>query len=230
MIGKADGLALSRVQYDRFADLLDTLDADDWSKPTDCAGWTVKDVAGHVLGGIEAMRSTREFLRVLRLARREDAALLDALNAVQVREKRAVPGPEIAARLRRLTPSALRKRRWTPPLLRALVRPRLDVAGRVSLGWIQDVVYSRDVLVHRVDVCRATGRDLVLDESERRIVADVVEEWCDRHGKPVALHLTGPAGGTYVRGRGDVIECDAVEFTRQVSGRGEPPLATRVQF
>ena len=31
--------------------LLDTVDEDDWARPTACAGWSVKDVAGHILGG-----------------------------------------------------------------------------------------------------------------------------------------------------------------------------------
>jgi len=31
--------------------LLDSVDEDDWARPTACAGWSVKDVAGHILGG-----------------------------------------------------------------------------------------------------------------------------------------------------------------------------------
>ncbi|GGU11265.1 maleylpyruvate isomerase N-terminal domain-containing protein [Actinomadura citrea] len=33
-----------------FIDLLRRLDADEWAKPTICPGWSVKDVAVHVLG------------------------------------------------------------------------------------------------------------------------------------------------------------------------------------
>src|SRR5205823_5444970 len=28
-------------------DLLSTLDGDDWDRPTDCAGWTVRDLVAH---------------------------------------------------------------------------------------------------------------------------------------------------------------------------------------
>jgi hypothetical protein len=53
-------------------------------------------------------------------------------------------------------------------------------------------------------------------------VADVVAEWARRHGQPYTLRLTGPAGGTFTDGEGgEVIEVDAVEFCRILSGRGD---------
>jgi uncharacterized protein (TIGR03083 family) len=36
---------------DALVDLLSDLSPDDWQKPTVCAGWTVKDIAAHLLGG-----------------------------------------------------------------------------------------------------------------------------------------------------------------------------------
>jgi uncharacterized protein (TIGR03083 family) len=36
---------------DALLDLLADLSPDDWQKPTVCAGWTVKDIAAHLLGG-----------------------------------------------------------------------------------------------------------------------------------------------------------------------------------
>ncbi len=65
------------------------------------------------------------------------------------------------------------------------------------------------------------------------IVADVVAEWATRHRQPFTLHLTGPAGGTWVSGEGGpLIETDAVEFCRVLSGRGHGDglLATQVPF
>jgi hypothetical protein len=45
-------------------------------------------------------------------------------------------------------------------------------------------------------------------------------EWCARHARPVALTLTGEAGGTITAGSGGpAIELDAIEFCRIVSGR-----------
>lgn len=232
-INTRDGMALSRVQYVRFADLLDTLAPDEWSLPTECAGWDVHAVAAHVLGGLACQASRREFVRQVRAGR---ALGLpdpnDGLNAHQVARYAEVPGAEIASEIRALVEPALRMRERMP-WLRQLVRPRLAVSGRVSLGWILDVVYSRDTFLHRVDVCRATGREPLVDDTEGRIVADVVREWVGRHGEAVTLRLRGGAGATYEAGsRGPVLELDAVEFARLVSGRGTPVglLRTSVQY
>jgi uncharacterized protein (TIGR03083 family) len=237
-IAREEGARLSRVQYERFADVLDALAPDEWARPTDCAGWDVHDVAAHVLGGLAGQASLRELLRQVRagvrIARAERIRdPLDAMNAYHVRAFADVPGPELAARIRDMVPRALKGRERMPQTLRTLVRPRLAVAGRVSLGWIVDVVYTRDAFLHRVDVCRATGREPLVDDTEGRIVADIVREWVGRHGEAVTLRLRGGAGGTYEAGsRGPVLELDAVEFARLVSGRGTPVglLATSVQY
>lgn len=97
-----------------------------------------------------------------------------------------------------------------------------------------DRIYTRDVWMHRVDICRATGRELVLTAAhDGRIVGDVVDEWLKLHGKPVELRLSGSAGGSWTQGTGgEVLELDAVEFCRIVSGRaeGEGLLAQPVPF
>ena len=76
--------------------------------------------------------------------------------------------------------------------------------------------------MHRADVARATGRQLVLTPGhDGRIVADVVAEWAGRHGQPFTLRLDGPAGGTFTEGTGGPdYELDAIEFCRVISGRG----------
>jgi hypothetical protein len=96
------------------------------------------------------------------------------------------------------------------------------VVGRRSVGYLVDLVITRDVWMHRVDIARAAGVDLVLTpEHDGRLVADMVSDWASTHVDPFELELTGPAGGTFVRG--DVVvptRIDAVEFLRVVSGRG----------
>ena len=70
------------------------------------------------------------------------------------------------------------------------------------MGYLLDVILTRDPWMHRVDIARATGRELELTpEHDGRIVADVVAEWARRHGQPCTLTLTGPAGGEFVAGR-----------------------------
>ena len=89
------------------------------------------------------------------------------------------------------------------------------------MGYLFDVILTRDPWMHRVDVAHATGRQMQLTpEHDGRIVADVVAEWARRHDTPFTLTLTGPAGGTYVAGdNGEHITIDAIEFCRTLSGR-----------
>ncbi len=102
------------------------------------------------------------------------------------------------------------------------------------IGYLLDVILTRDVWMHRVDVCRATGRELQLTpEHDGVLVADVVAEWAQRHGRPYRLRLTGPAGGEWSAGTdGEELELDAVEFCRLLSGRGSGSglLSSQVPF
>jgi uncharacterized protein (TIGR03083 family) len=234
VIKKGEGTVLSRVQYARLVETLRSLSDEEWAAPTDCTGWTVKDVAAHVYGNLECVATPREFVRQVREGRKLDPKNpYDGLNAYQVSYYSPLSGPEITERIVALAERALRHRARTPWLLRNAIRPKLDVAGRVPMSFVLDTIYTRDTYMHRVDVCRATGRELVLDDIEKRIVEDMVEEWADRHGQPYRLTLTGPAGGTYAGGTGGPeLTCDAVEWTRINSGRatGEGLLATRVQY
>jgi hypothetical protein len=105
---------------------------------------------------------------------------------------------------------------------------------RETIGHLLDVIITRDVWMHRVDIARATGRDLVLvPDADGPIVADVVAEWAGRHGHPFELDLRGTTGGTFTHGDdGQRLDLDAVEFCRMLSGRaeGEGLLAVRVLF
>jgi hypothetical protein len=96
-----------------------------------------------------------------------------------------------------------------------------------------DVILTRDPFLHRVDITRATGADMVATaEHEGVIVADAVAEWADRHGAAYDLDLTGPAGGHWRRGDAERVTMDAFEFCRAVTGRASAPglLATQVPF
>jgi len=103
-----------------------------------------------------------------------------------------------------------------------------------TIGYLVDVILTRDPWMHRADIARATGTAHVLTaEHDGVLVADVAAEWAARHGQPYTLRLTGPAGGTWASGEGGpVIETDAVEFCRALSGRGHADglLAIQVPF
>jgi hypothetical protein len=103
-----------------------------------------------------------------------------------------------------------------------------------TIGYLIDVILTRDPWMHRGDIARATGAMHVLTaDHDGVLVADVVSEWAARHGQPFTLRLTGPAGGFWTSGEGGpLIETDAVEFCRLLSGRGHGGdlLAIKVPF
>ncbi len=182
-------------------------------------------MAAHVLGGMEAFASVRQFAHQMRAGKKAagDGPFIDGMTAVQVREREALSTDQLVERLALVAPQAARARGRVPAPLRRMPIKQ-EVAGRVEtwrMGYLIDVILTRDTWMHRVDIARATRRDLVLTaEHDGRIVADVVAEWARRHGRPFTLHLEGPAGGTFSNaGDGEAITCDAVEFCRTLSGR-----------
>jgi hypothetical protein len=163
---------------------------------------------------------------------------LSALTAVQVDERADWTPERVVAEARAVGPRATRGRRRTPGFIRRRTLPQSqDVGGRRerwTIGFLTDVILTRDPWMHRMDLARAVGRrpELTADH-DGVLVADVVAEWAARHGAPYRLTLTGPAGGTWSSGEGgEELELDAVEFCRLLSGRGEGSglLGTIVPF
>ena len=119
--------------------------------------------------------------------------------AVQVAEHRDAAGPDLVERFAAEWPRAVRARRRRPAVLRRLPID-LGIPGvpRAPLRYLLDVIYNRDLWMHRVDLARAAGHPFVVGEHDREIVAQVVRELAARWtGPPVALELTGPAGGSW---------------------------------
>ncbi len=234
-------MRLAADEYTRFADTLAGLEATDWTRPTLCPAWDVRRLGCHVVGMAELAAGIREGLRQQRLAgrdaRRRGITPLDALTDLQVREREDWSSERVVRGIREVGPRAARGRRRTPGFIRRRRMPEpQQVNGRAedwTMGFLTDVILTRDTWMHRMDVAAATGRAPVLTaDHDAVIVADVVVEWAERHGRPHRLTLTGPAGGTWDHGDGESLELDAVEFCRTVSGRGAGVglLATQVPF
>jgi uncharacterized protein (TIGR03083 family) len=234
-------MQLAGTEYDRSLDLLRSLGDEDWQQPTCCPGWTVAQMTGHNIGMSAMYASLREQLRQTRTARRAGGMFLDALTGLQVAEHGNLPPERLVARMAELAPKALRGRRRTPALVRRRNLGEQPVDGKAqtepwTLGYLLDIIATRDLWMHRSDICLATGRQMHLTaDHDGALIADVVAEWAERHGQPYELTLTGPAGGTWSSGgdgQAEALELDAVEFCRIVSGRGSGAglLATRVPF
>ncbi len=231
-----DARAVALGAYRRLVELLERLEPTDWERPTECDGWDVAAMVGHVIGAGEAGASLRENLRQQwhgkRRADRFGGNSLDAANDLQIREHAGLRPAERIAALREVAPAAVDGRLGLPRVLRSLTVP-MDPGGstasgmprRLHLGELMDVIYTRDVWLHTIDIARATSVSHVPDRQvDGRIVEDVVADWSRRHGEPVSLLLEGPAGGRFRQAVGGVtIHLDAVEFCRILSGRAEPP-------
>jgi uncharacterized protein (TIGR03083 family) len=223
-------MRLARDEYRRMADTLAALSPDDWTRRTDCPAWDVRQMGCHMVGMATMATTPLEQKRQQRLVQAEVAARgtdpLDALTGLQVSERAAWAPADVVAAARKVGPRAARGRRLTPGFIR---RRRFPAPQRVngreewwSIGFLSDVILTRDPWLHRMDIARATGRDPVLTaEHDGVLVADVVAEWAGRHDAAYSLTLTGPAGGTWSHGEGgESIEMDAVDFCRVLSGRG----------
>ena len=243
-LDRPTAMRLAADEYTRFADQVGGLSPADWTTPTACPDWDVHAMTAHVLGMAEFAASVPEQVRQGRAATKAGGLFIDALTALQVRKHVHRAPADLVTRMAEVGPRAAAGRRRTPWLVRQLPMPRqpVDPAGGAfetwTLGYLVDVILTRDTWMHRSDVSEATGRPMVLTpEHDGVLVADVAAEWAARHGRPVALTLTGPAGGSWLfnatqPGAAEPIELDAVEFCRALSGRGRRPglLATLVPF
>lgn len=237
-------MQLAAHEYGLFVAALRELSPEDWSRPTACPAWDVHAMSCHVLGMAEFAASPLEQLRQSRAARKAGGLLIDALTAVQVAKHMSRSPAAVVGRLAVAAPRAAAGRRRTPSLVR-----RIRLAGQPveetgtqteswTLGYLTDVILTRDTWMHRSDIAGATGRPMALTaEHDGVLVADVAAEWAARHGQPCTLTLTGPAGGTWTfagstGGDPSALELDAVEFARILAGRGSGSglLATRVPF
>jgi uncharacterized protein (TIGR03083 family) len=231
-------LRLAATEYQRYLDLLDTLDPPDWSQPTDCPEWNVQQMAAHNLGMAEMAGSLPELVRQFAGADRRPEEGVDAMTAYQIDQRSSLSPAEIIHRYRRAAPRACRGRRRRSRLIGGVRVPEEEVVGGVTehwtFGYLFETILTRDTWMHRVDTARATGRPLVLTpDHDGVLVADVVAEWASRHGAPYALELTGPAGGSWSNGTdGEKLRLDAVLFARTLSGRetGTGLLAVEVPF
>ncbi len=234
-----EAMRLATAEYDRLLALVDDLRDEEWSRPTDCAGWDVKAMLAHIVGMLELQADPQERTRQISAAATAAAESgrlrLDALTALQISERAAFSTDQLRAALHDAAPRGLAARRAMPQAMRdAPYDPQLPGESGWTVGYLFDIVHTRDPWIHRVDIARATGRQPQLSaDHDGRIVADVVADWAGRHGQPFALTLTGPAGGTYVAGHDGVdLHLDAVELCRILSGResGSGLLSTRVVF
>src|SRR6266540_3223257 len=96
--------------------LLEDLNDRDWTRPTDCAGWTVHDLTAHLVGQYQGLAKLGVYLGRHRRAHRRYPALsrLDADNRQQIDDLGGRSGRELVVMLAAIGPKAIRARRRVP--------------------------------------------------------------------------------------------------------------------
>ena len=223
-VSHSEARTLAESQLRAMIELLRSLDDEDWEKPTECEGWSVRDIAAHVLGWVEALTSPAEMARLslaTRRYRKQFGEKVDAQNQAQVEMRKDLSPRELVARLDRSADRFISVR-FAVGRVTKFVPLYNSFFGLTSVRFVADVIFTRDHFMHRIDISRAVGREVECGDAERRIVQDVVRNW-ERNAAPQArLNLTGPAGGHFVLGspRAD-IEGDALDFCRLLCGRAD---------
>ena len=182
--------------------------------------------------------ATRQVKLAAADAERDGGLRLNALTALQVREHAHLSPAELTDALHSAVPQGLAARRALPePVRAAPYDPQIPGVHGWTLGFLFDIIHTRDPWLHRIDLARATGHPPVVSaEHDGRIIADVVSDWARTHRQPFRLTLTGPGGGRFATpGHGELdesLQLDAVEFCRTLSGRTPATglLATPVVF
>ncbi|MCL4303734.1 MAG: maleylpyruvate isomerase family mycothiol-dependent enzyme [Anaerolineae bacterium] len=107
--------------------------------------------------------------------------------------------------------------------------------GAMRLDYITDLIYTRDTWMHRIDICLASGREMVLtDDHDGRIMALIVRDLAGQlkdvlDGKSVVYDIPGPGGGCWKIGPASTpaatIRMDLLYFNVLASGRITPDEA-----
>lgn len=187
--------------------LLDSLSADDWARPTACAGWSVKDVACHLLAddmGILSRRRDGYLGGSARLDRWDDLlAFINRQNELWVEATRrlsprltrdllAFTGPQVAQLFAALDPFALGGAvSWAGPEPAPVW---LDVAREYTERWLhqqhlRDAVDRPGLTEPRFLAPVLAAFVRALPYTYRNVTApdDAV----------ISLHITGDAGGRW---------------------------------
>ncbi len=243
-VTRREAYRLARDEYELLLAVIRSLRADDWQRPTACMLWDVQSMVAHIAGALAGYASWAQFKRQVSPSSHKPykgifTEQVDLINTVQVDDRRSRSPEELIAEIRAVGPKALKRRSRIPALLR-LIRIPDGASGLISVGYLLDTIYSRDMWIHRLDLCRATGREMSLTpRHDGRIVALVMRDLARSlapklGGASVLYDLRGAAGGTYKIGEHPSpsarIRMDALDFNLLASGRIKPDQASALNL
>ena len=219
--------ALLSTELGRMLALARTLEGADWSKPTACTAWNVRDMLAHQAGsyasGTGYMEMIHQYLSLPKAGQLPE----DAINETQLSDRADRSPAELIAELESAGPVAAHKWAYQFRLMKLVTIPH-RTAGSLNVGYLMTVVHSRDTWMHRLDICRATGRPFEQTAGhDGRIAAlvmvDVARCLLKKSGsRSILFDLTGTAGGKWQIGSGEPaaeIRMDVLDFNVYASGR-----------
>ncbi|MEV6332973.1 maleylpyruvate isomerase family mycothiol-dependent enzyme [Streptomyces sp. NPDC051909] len=227
IISRRQAADLVEREAECISEILSSLSAEDWHRPTDCTLWEVRDVVAHMTGLAEdftdpAINERREQDARTRYPER---GKMDAENEVQVDDRRTLPDEKIADEFARVLAQAVQVERG----MSESDRRRTNSLG-IPVAYLADVVHSRDLWMHRIDICRAIGRQIAHKPHQDQIISQVMRELSMEWQYPaLKLELTdGSDSRTFQIGTGEprtAARTNSIEYMRMLSGRDpQPPI------
>ncbi|GAA0948353.1 maleylpyruvate isomerase family mycothiol-dependent enzyme [Virgisporangium aurantiacum] len=197
-------------QQTAFIGLLRQLDADDWARPTVCPGWTVKDVAAHVLGDFVGRLSMhRDGVRVEHPRAGEAfPAFLDRINDEWVAATRRL-SPAVLVDLLSSVGAAI-VRFWQTVDLDAIGGSVRWAGPEAHPFWLDVAREYTEYWTHQQQICDATGRAGLADpryvgpviDTFLRALPHTLRDVTAPEGSTVRVTVTGPGGGGWTCPRG----------------------------
>jgi uncharacterized protein (TIGR03083 family) len=223
----AEAESLTQTELSRLLALLESLDLEDWAKPTACTEWNVRDMPAHQAGAYASGTGYGELIHQYMAALKPGQLAEDAINTRQLTDRAAKSPAELIAEIKQDGAKAVHNWAYGFRLLKPWGTPHPAV-GWLGMRYLMLVVHSRDTWIHRLDICRATGRtfeqtrlhDGRINELVVRDLARSLQRKLDR--KTIALELEGIAGGRWRIGDGHpaaTIRMDTLDFNIYASGR-----------
>ena len=194
-------------EYQAFGELLLTLSDKEWQQPTRCEGWTVADVAAHVVGQLtDVVTGKLEGLGTPEVTIREVEERRGRTAAELVEELAASGklGADIAA--------GFDDAAWNGPI---------PTGGPGTLGTGIEALWA-DAYIHGDDIRQAIGREPARTDGLRGSVSHYAEVLGEQGWGPATLALDGLEEFAVGSGGDRRITGDAHEFILVATGRADP--------
>lgn len=193
--------------YGAFGQLIEPLSAAEWAAPTRCDGWTVGDVAAHVIGQLTDVVNVRL-----------DGIGSPEVTGRQVTERRGRAPGELAGELRAGVKTvsepmaSFDDAAWEGPAPGGL-------GG--TLGFGIEALWH-DTYLHADDILAALGRPSARDDGLAASISHVAEVLTGNGWGPATLALDGMPEFEVSGGGGKPITGDPLAFVLAATGRADP--------